>query len=121
MDGSPTELKSHGPDPLAAMDVLGAYITGLDGENPTLIQWVSNLIRAVEKALETEFHYQYMNYTRQITPLDHYLKAKTPREYWVKTGHHPDADVISYLGEMLFSLVSNSMAEEQTVSGLMKL
>ncbi|EUC57553.1 hypothetical protein RSOL_224930, partial [Rhizoctonia solani AG-3 Rhs1AP] len=52
-DGSPLELKSHGPDLMAVVDVLCKHIDGSDGENPILIQWVSDLTRAVEKVLET--------------------------------------------------------------------
>ncbi|CCO36347.1 hypothetical protein BN14_10481 [Rhizoctonia solani AG-1 IB] len=58
VDNTPIKLKSHGPDLLAVVDVLAAAITGYDGENPILINWVGDLIRAVEAVhkgeIETE-------------------------------------------------------------------
>ena len=48
IDNVPIELKSHGPDLLAIVDVLAAAITSHDGENPILINWIGDLIRAIE-------------------------------------------------------------------------
>lgn len=41
--GKPIEFKSHGPDLAAVVDVLSTYITGKNGENPILINWIADL------------------------------------------------------------------------------
>jgi hypothetical protein len=51
-NNSPIEFKSHGPDLLGVVDVLATSITGLDGENPLLIKWISDLQRAATHAIE---------------------------------------------------------------------
>ncbi|EUC67579.1 DUF659 family protein, partial [Rhizoctonia solani AG-3 Rhs1AP] len=53
-NGQPLVFTSHGPDLLAIVDVLSAHITGLDGENPILIQWISDLHRAATHAQEQD-------------------------------------------------------------------
>ncbi|KDN33392.1 hypothetical protein RSAG8_13519, partial [Rhizoctonia solani AG-8 WAC10335] len=45
---APIELKSHGTDLLAVVDVPATSITGHNGENPILIKWVGDLISATE-------------------------------------------------------------------------
>ncbi|KAF8601836.1 hypothetical protein BDV93DRAFT_607815 [Ceratobasidium sp. AG-I] len=41
--GEPIKFKSHGADLAAVVDVLSTYITGEDGENPILINWIADL------------------------------------------------------------------------------
>jgi hypothetical protein len=48
VDNAPIKLKCHGLDLLAVADMLAAAITGYDGGNPVLINWIDNLIKAVE-------------------------------------------------------------------------
>ncbi|KAG8753088.1 hypothetical protein FRC11_007736 [Ceratobasidium sp. 423] len=51
---APIELRSHGSDLLVVVDVLTTSITGHDGENPILIKWISDLIRAAETVTKGE-------------------------------------------------------------------
>ncbi|KAF8596323.1 hypothetical protein BDV93DRAFT_563461 [Ceratobasidium sp. AG-I] len=44
--GEPIRFKSHGSDLIAVVGVLSNYITGEDGENPILINWVADLVTA---------------------------------------------------------------------------
>ncbi|KAG8689058.1 hypothetical protein FRC11_004218 [Ceratobasidium sp. 423] len=53
-DGQPLKFTSHGPDLLAVVDVLSTHITGLGGENPILIQWISDLHKAATHALDQD-------------------------------------------------------------------
>ncbi|KAG8728142.1 hypothetical protein FRC11_011735 [Ceratobasidium sp. 423] len=52
--GQPLVFTSHGPDLVAVVDVLSAHITGLNGENPILIQWIDDLQAAATHALEQD-------------------------------------------------------------------
>ncbi|KAG8726752.1 hypothetical protein FRC11_014558, partial [Ceratobasidium sp. 423] len=52
--GQPLVLTSHGPDLVAVVDVLSTHITGLNGENPILIQWIDDLQAAATHALEQD-------------------------------------------------------------------
>ncbi|QRV83798.1 hypothetical protein RhiJN_11814 [Ceratobasidium sp. AG-Ba] len=51
VNGSPIQFKSHGPDLAAVVDVLSNTITGTNGENPILINWIGDLHRAARHAL----------------------------------------------------------------------
>ena len=53
-NGQALTFTSHGPDLLAVVDVLSAHITGLDGEDPILILWISDLHKAATHALEQD-------------------------------------------------------------------
>ncbi|KAG8707640.1 hypothetical protein FRC11_007286 [Ceratobasidium sp. 423] len=52
--GQPLVFTSHGPDLVAVVDVLSTHITGLNGENPILIQWIDDLQAAATHALEQD-------------------------------------------------------------------
>ncbi|KAG8741218.1 hypothetical protein FRC11_014929 [Ceratobasidium sp. 423] len=50
--GQPLVFTSHGPDLVAIVNVLSTHITGLNGENPILIQWIDDLQAATTHTLD---------------------------------------------------------------------
>ncbi|KAG9076086.1 hypothetical protein FRC06_009715, partial [Ceratobasidium sp. 370] len=68
-----------------------------------------------------EFRLQFMNYFRQTAPFGRHMGVLSALEYWTSLSRHPHAQIIAYLAIKLFSVVPNSMAEEQTVSCFTKL
>lgn len=72
-------------------------------------------------AILQEFRVQYSGYVRQCSPFDRYWESESALCYWQSMSRHFDAQVLAYIAIKLYSIVPNSMAEEQTVSNFTKL
>ncbi|KAJ7270344.1 hypothetical protein C8J57DRAFT_1605306 [Mycena rebaudengoi] len=68
------------------------------------------------------FKSQIENYTRQYPPFSARSESwKKPMEYWTAMSECPEAAVLAFLAIKIFSVLPNSMPEEQTVSRFMRL
>ncbi|KDN44766.1 hypothetical protein RSAG8_05239, partial [Rhizoctonia solani AG-8 WAC10335] len=72
-------------------------------------------------ALVQTFRIQFIKYIRQLPPFDHHNNKDSPMDYWTRLLDREDASILAYLAIKLFSIVSNSIPEERTVSAFTRI